>query len=199
MLQVMMFPSDIYTFKPSILSFHFQIQELDFVTNLSFRIYTPEEFTRIAGALTSQIGLVQRDISASYSIELFCKFPGQYKIIVNSISYYDPVYRKIKEIERTFFLNVVERPTKQQNPIANKEICVQMLTNNKQLLHSFMNKHFDIREIRILMFKMKIDFDIFSNDGKPLLIVEIIEYCERHNRFDELVKAVCQARPNATL
>lgn len=199
MLQIAMMPSAIYAYKPTSVSFHFLLKELEFVTHLSFRIGIPDDFTRISGALKGEIGLIQRERVLPYTLELFCGNPNRYELIIDNVSYYDRINRHIVEVERVFFLDVIQRFDAQTRRKENRERCIQALLSNVQLLHGFIDEYFDTREIRVLLFKMQIDFDTFPGGGKPILILDIIEYCQRHSRLDELVELVCQARPHAML
>ena len=62
-------------------------------------------------------------------------------------------------------------------------------------LNSRMNQVFSLDEIESLCFDMGIDFDSLAGDGKGAKIRELIEFCRRRGRDEELVAKVRAERP----
>jgi hypothetical protein len=63
-------------------------------------------------------------------------------------------------------------------------------------LNSKMNQVFNLDEIETLCFAMGIDFDSLAGAGKNAKIRELIEFCRRRGRDEELVEKVRVERPN---
>lgn len=55
--------------------------------------------------------------------------------------------------------------------------------------------HFNSEELRTLCFDMNIDYENLGGEGKAGKVRELIAYCERHGRIDELVEICRQLRP----
>ena len=62
-------------------------------------------------------------------------------------------------------------------------------------LNSKMNQVFSLDEIESLCFDMGIDFDSLGGEGKGAKIRELIEFCRRRGRDEELVAKVRAERP----
>jgi len=63
-------------------------------------------------------------------------------------------------------------------------------------LNSKMNQVFSLDEIEALCFTMGIDFDSLGGEGRGAKIRELIEFCRRRGRDEELVEKVRVERPN---
>jgi hypothetical protein len=59
-----------------------------------------------------------------------------------------------------------------------------------------MNEHFNLGEIKTLCFGMGIDFDSLEGEGKGAKIRELIAFCQRRGRDDELLAKVQTERPH---
>ena len=62
-------------------------------------------------------------------------------------------------------------------------------------LNSKMNQYFSLAEIESLCFDMGIDFDSLGGEGRGAKIRELIEFCRRRGRDEELVAKVRAERP----
>ena len=73
-----------------------------------------------------------------------------------------------------------------------------MALSQEQLveLNSKMNQVFSLDEIEALCFDMGIDFESLGGEGKGAKIRELIEFCRRRGRDEELVAKVWAERPN---
>ncbi len=56
---------------------------------------------------------------------------------------------------------------------------------------------FSLAELKSLCFDLRIDYEEIAGDAKGDKVIELIGFCERHGRFDDLVRAAAQARPDA--
>lgn len=195
MLHISMIPDAIYAYNSTLVTIKFLLKEIAFCTNLRFSIYLPDNFTRISGDLEGVIGLIQKEQFVPHTLELFCKVPSKYEIKINDIFYYNRVNQKIAETDKTFSLMVVQKPDRQSKLQNRKERCIETL-KTPQLLYEFMNEHFNMQDLRTLLFRMQIDYEIFPVERKPAFVQEIILYCHRYGRFAELVKLICRSRPN---
>lgn len=63
-------------------------------------------------------------------------------------------------------------------------------------LNNFINPRFDEDEVRGIIFDMGIDYENLGGDSKSAKIRELILFCQRHNRLDELRERIIQARPH---
>lgn len=66
---------------------------------------------------------------------------------------------------------------------------------NRSKLLVILNTFFNDNELRTLCFDLSIDYDNIPGTTKLDKARELILYCERHVRYDDLVKAVFAARP----
>jgi hypothetical protein len=62
-------------------------------------------------------------------------------------------------------------------------------------LKNKMDEYFNTNEIETLCFDLGIDYENLSGEGKSAKIRELIEYCRRQDRLDELVARVRAERP----
>ncbi|AUI68821.1 pentapeptide repeat-containing protein [Beggiatoa leptomitoformis] len=72
-----------------------------------------------------------------------------------------------------------------------------MRKDNKEL-YKLLEKHFDIDDIRKLVFLMDIQLDK-KIDSHSELIIELIQFCKKHRKTKELIKEIQEARPNLQL
>jgi hypothetical protein len=62
-----------------------------------------------------------------------------------------------------------------------------------------LDTYFDLSDLKNLCFEMGIDFDNLEGGAKRGKAQALIQYCQKHNRFSELVQRVQKARPHAAL
>ena len=62
-------------------------------------------------------------------------------------------------------------------------------------LRHALEERFDLEEIKNLCFDLQIDFDDLPGEGKKAR--EVVAYCRRHDRLEELVASVSRLRPGA--
>ena len=55
---------------------------------------------------------------------------------------------------------------------------------------------FDDNELRDLCFDLRIDYESLPGDGKSAKASELVQYCDRHKRLDELHTAIQRAQSN---
>ncbi len=70
---------------------------------------------------------------------------------------------------------------------------------SQQQLHKVLTELFKINELEDLCFDLEIDDEAFPRDDKPQFARELIKYCRNRGSYDQLVAAVCAARPNADI
>lgn len=61
-------------------------------------------------------------------------------------------------------------------------------------IHSVLENHFNIEELKTLCFYMDISFDDLPGDGRSAKARELIAYSQRHNRLSELVEKIKEQR-----
>ena len=72
-------------------------------------------------------------------------------------------------------------------------------SDNRSLLLAAITTRFDSDEFRLLCFKMDIKDAELAGETINTRAANLIMYCERHGRFDELQALVRELRPNADL
>ncbi|MEM9775729.1 MAG: TIR domain-containing protein, partial [Chloroflexota bacterium] len=72
-----------------------------------------------------------------------------------------------------------------------------MTVTNRNQLRQFINKHFNINELLDLCFDYfpAVKEELGDNPRKSVLILELIEYSERHGKYDSLEMALQASRP----
>ena len=65
-------------------------------------------------------------------------------------------------------------------------------------IHELLTQHFSAEELRTLCFRLGIEYDDLSGNGRADKARELVAYCQRHNLLQDLQRAVTQARPNVT-
>jgi hypothetical protein len=108
--------------------------------------------------------------------------------------------------DRTF----AEMPMEQRNTISTRKLAVaafftavlqeehaEVLLQNRIRLRQLIARYFSKQELTALLFDLGIDDEEFPIGGKTDLAQEIILYCERHGRIDDLLEICRQHRPNA--
>jgi hypothetical protein len=63
----------------------------------------------------------------------------------------------------------------------------------RQALFDFIKLHFDNRELRHLCFCLDIDYDNLNGLGNWEKARELVTYCERHGKTDQLAR-ICQSQ-----
>lgn len=182
-------PVSFYTLEPSYLTIMFLLENADFFTNLSFRIILPDEFIRISGSLSGHIGLIQRAQVEQYKFEVFCEKSGEYEIEIIDISYKTRTNKELLDSDRVLIVSVLE------NQMVTKASQNRLILEQSQL-YDFMMLHFDMEEIRTILFKLEIDPETFPNNGKSAYIREVIKFCKRNSSYDRLVALVRESRKN---
>jgi hypothetical protein len=64
-------------------------------------------------------------------------------------------------------------------------------------LRRVLSEYFNESELRNLCFDLRIDYEMLGGEGRGDKVRELITYCERHGRYQELVDTCCERRPNA--
>ncbi|HUM71624.1 MAG TPA: P-loop NTPase fold protein, partial [Chloroflexota bacterium] len=65
-----------------------------------------------------------------------------------------------------------------------------------QQLRDALTDYFNTDELRDLCFTLGIDYENLGGDSKSEKVLELIQYCERHGRTDDLINTIQRARPN---
>lgn len=65
-----------------------------------------------------------------------------------------------------------------------------------QQLRVALNSYFNDDELRDLCFTLGIDYENLGGDTKSEKVLELIQYCERHGRSDDLINTIQRYRPN---
>jgi hypothetical protein len=68
--------------------------------------------------------------------------------------------------------------------------------NWKAQLRRVLMEFFDESELKVICFDLGIDYENISRDTKIETVIQIIEYCIRVDRVDELIALCSQHRPN---
>ena len=77
------------------------------------------------------------------------------------------------------------------------QVEAKLTRENRIIFHQNLINHFNTEELRTVAFEMEIQHENFS--GKlDSFARELIEYCERHQLFEELKKICQKNRPNTT-
>jgi len=63
-------------------------------------------------------------------------------------------------------------------------------------LREILSNHFSLDELQVLCFDLGIDSENLRGETKQARAVEIVTYCERHGRTNDLIAAVRRLRPN---
>jgi hypothetical protein len=63
-------------------------------------------------------------------------------------------------------------------------------------LRDALNQFFDEAELRNLCFDLGIEYESLGGDSKRARVLELVQYCERHGRTDDLINYIQRARPN---
>ena len=65
-------------------------------------------------------------------------------------------------------------------------------------LREFLAKYFDMDELRLLCFNLGIDFEVLIGENKAGKTVSLVQYCERRNLIETLIKRCEKERPSVT-
>ncbi len=63
-------------------------------------------------------------------------------------------------------------------------------------LRDLIAKYFNDEELRNLCFDLDIPYDDLGSEGKTGKVRELVAYCQRHNRLDDLAEQCHALRPN---
>lgn len=74
-----------------------------------------------------------------------------------------------------------------------------MATVTPQQLHEALAEYFSLSELRDLCFKLNIEYENLSGEGKDDKARALVEHAQRHGLFDTVVAYVQKVRPNAHL
>lgn len=66
-------------------------------------------------------------------------------------------------------------------------------------LHRVLVEHFDMSELRLLIFRLRIEYDVLEGENKVNKAQKLITYLKRRGRLEELVMALLEERPNIDL
>jgi hypothetical protein len=59
--------------------------------------------------------------------------------------------------------------------------------NELRDLRKEINIHFNLEEIRVICFDLPVNYEEISGESKSSTIINLIDYCKRHNKLDDLV------------
>lgn len=106
-------------------------------------------------------------------------------------------------IQRTAKVYFHKKPfgiTEVSNGASNQSVPSKGYYNVTELeLRGALDNHFNINEIVALAHKLDVNPEELENTTKTHLIISLIGYLKRRNRYVELVEAVCIERPTATI
>ncbi|MCA9873158.1 MAG: hypothetical protein KC441_05870 [Anaerolineales bacterium] len=74
-----------------------------------------------------------------------------------------------------------------------------MPNNDKRHWRDVLVDHFEISEIRTLCFNLGIHHQELQQDRLTTFAMELVNYCDRHNRFHDLTTEITKARPSISL
>lgn len=63
-------------------------------------------------------------------------------------------------------------------------------------LHQLVDRYFDQEELKMLCFKLRLDFDSIQGEGKSNKARELIMYCNRHGHMDGFIAKASELRPH---
>ena len=108
--------------------------------------------------------------------------------------------------DRTF----AEMPVEQRHNLSTRKLAVaalftavlpeedaSLLLQNRIRLRQLITRYFNKQELESLLFDLGIDKDEIPEGAKSDMAQEIILYCERHGRMDDLLELCRQQRSNA--
>lgn len=73
-------------------------------------------------------------------------------------------------------------------------MAAQMVSSSQ--LQQVLNRHFNSKELQELSFDLGIEYENLGGGSKSEKVLELIGYCERHGRTDDLINTIQRARPN---
>jgi hypothetical protein len=66
-------------------------------------------------------------------------------------------------------------------------------------LHEALSRYFSAGELRTLCFDLNIEYEDLAGEGKSAKALSLVQYTQRHNRYDDLVAYVQRERPHLQL
>jgi len=84
----------------------------------------------------------------------------------------------------------------EQSQFGTPATKIGSVPNDPQRLRSILVSNFSDAELRELAYTLEIDYEDLGGDTKGRRVIELIGYCQRRGRLDELEKAVMVARPH---
>jgi len=88
--------------------------------------------------------------------------------------------------------------TQQVVYLLNKETEKLENVSRDKLLNSLMT-YFSLGDLKELAYLLCIDFETISGDNKTEKALGLVQYCEKQQRLPQLIKLVCDKRPNANI
>lgn len=70
-------------------------------------------------------------------------------------------------------------------------------TNKRTATVFLIKKHFSLEELQSLCFDLDIEFDDLPGNNFSRRAEELVDYCDRHSKFNQLLTACRQKRPKA--
>jgi hypothetical protein len=65
-------------------------------------------------------------------------------------------------------------------------------------LRGLIGKYFNVGELKSLCFDIDINYDELPGENLSIKVQELVSYCYRHNRTEELIAVCKQLRPHGT-
>jgi len=93
------------------------------------------------------------------------------------------------------FLQAVQDALTQSEDDAGQEVPTPTPTVTPMTLRLTLEERFDLEEIKNLCFDLDIDFDSLRGEGKKAR--EVVAYCQRHDRLEELATRIATLRPGS--
>jgi hypothetical protein len=66
-------------------------------------------------------------------------------------------------------------------------------------LREILSQKFNLVELQALCFDLNIDYEDLQGSSKQAKVIELVRYCERSERIEELIAGITRFRPNLTL
>lgn len=202
MIKIQAHPDRIEILKPTNIVFSFSnISNFNYSSlNISFDI--PPCFILRSGKTTVQFPSIRKNETISHTLTLLGKEVGMGLLDFSSFYYRDNIGKvkrpKISPIEIEIYKpNIQDKPDvfSPKMPLSQKYHAA----NIKSLLKDTIAKNFNIAEIRELCFDLNIPFEDIPGTTLTTLVIELIEYCNRHHQIDALVNYCLMKRPHLTL
>lgn len=202
MIQVVIEPKEIELNIAIGLSFIIKNVGDDDCVNLSFAFHPPEDIVVFRGLQKCEIGLLKLGEEHHHKVKIRATRIGEQSITITELSYISRQGHKnaggfyIPLLVREIAATTDDLQSTQLGVNGNKdEVGQKKIT---QALFFAISHRFNIEELKTLCFSLGVDFDDIVGEGKAGKIRELVLYCQRHDKLEELVNQCSQWRPNYT-